>query len=155
MQMTGFEKMLQELNLPYQCKVLDVGAGGFVGETTTKHLVTRFEHVIAVERDKTACDSLRLKFGMNELKIHCCPIEEFEATYQYDLMVIDLNEPQIPFIKDTLIPYYGKQFVRVGGHIITLWYERDAFHSLDFVAHQYVPKWPGCYLGWRLMERVA
>jgi len=152
--MTNFELMMWELDLPHDAKVLDVGAGGFVGETTTKHLVNKFDHVFALEQNEAACGKLREKYTPEILTVLCGSIEEFVPLFEYDLMVVDLNSGQIPFIRDTLIEHYGRYIVRIGGYIITLWESTMYLHSLNWKVKHYYPKWVHCPYGWLVLERM-
>ena len=143
--MTNFEKMLALVPLESNAKVVDIGAGGFEGETTTKHLVDRFDWVVAVDKNRDRALKLADKFDKEKLGIIVCTLEDFEPLHPYDLMVIDLDEGQIPWIFKEAIPKYGSNIVKFGGYVITL---SDETSDLTFISHRIYNNYLHEKVGW-------
>ncbi len=102
-------------------RILDVGAGGFVGATTTVHLLDLFPdaHVTAVELDPTRADALREEFG-ERIEVVTADIAEYEAEELFDLIVIDLDTGAVPHIFDVLLEEVLLPLTRPGGLIVTI-----------------------------------
>src|SRR5205807_5733414 len=62
---SSFRDLVAALQLQGVARILDVGAGGFLGETTTIHLLDLFPdaQITAVELDAERADALKEKCG--------------------------------------------------------------------------------------------
>lgn len=73
-------------------RILDVGAGGFVGETTTVHLVELFPtaRITAVEYVAERIDPLRERFGPR-LDVVQADIADYQPDAPFELVVVDFD----------------------------------------------------------------
>jgi len=112
---------LVELLVPVGLRrILDVGAGGFAGETTTVHLLDLFDaEVVGVEVHEGRAAALREKFG-DALRVEACRLEAFVDDQPYDLIVLDLDTVGIPGTWTTLLPGPVKQLLAPGGFVAAL-----------------------------------
>jgi hypothetical protein len=123
---SGFRAILRLLGLPIGCKVLDVGAGGFLGETTTVHLLDVLQaNVIGIELDIEKAQRLKEKFG-ERIEVFIGRWEEYSTEEPQDLIIFDLDSQSIPTIFDSFIesalPMLGPR-----GVIVSLFiYDADA-----------------------------
>src|SRR5436190_24126964 len=61
---SSFRDLLEALHLDGVDTILDIGAGGFCGETTTIHLAELFDaHIVGVEIDAGRAGKLHERFG--------------------------------------------------------------------------------------------
>jgi protein-L-isoaspartate O-methyltransferase len=113
---SGFRAILKELGLPKGCRALDVGAGGFTGATTTKHLIEVLDAEIdAVELIPELVEKLETTYG-SRLNVICADIYDFMPSAPYDLVVLDL--PIMDKQIDELVPRFLPH-VNPGGYFIT------------------------------------
>jgi predicted O-methyltransferase YrrM len=88
---SGFLTALTELQLPAGARVLDIGAGGFCGETTTKYLCRFHDDITAVENDPVLSHALEARYP--QVKVVCADGLDFmrKTALSFDLIVIDIN----------------------------------------------------------------
>ena len=104
---SGFRFLIEALPLKKRCRALDVGAGGFVGETTTRHLLEALKaRIDAVEIDASLCEQLRKRFG-RKITVSCADIESFAASakQKYDLIVHDVTPRDLLL---SMLPRYAR-----------------------------------------------
>jgi cyclopropane fatty-acyl-phospholipid synthase-like methyltransferase len=106
-QVSGFRAILKLLHLPRGCRALDVGAGGFLGTTTTVHLIDVLAaEVTALEINPERASKLAAKFG-DRLTVVASSFEQYivqlSGENKYNLVVFDIDTPLIPKIFDTMI----------------------------------------------------
>jgi predicted O-methyltransferase YrrM len=115
---TSFRSLLRALGLRRVDSVLDVGAGGFVGETTTTHLLDLLDAAItAVELDRDRVAALRERFG-DRLEVVCGDAFEWDDGRAFDLVVLDIDTPRIPAIFEEHLEGRLLELVRPGGVLI-------------------------------------
>jgi predicted O-methyltransferase YrrM len=102
-------------------RILDVGAGGFLGTTTTEFLIAQFPdaEVWAVEIDEDRAQGLREKFG-DSLEVVTTDVAAFETEEPFDLVVLDLDSGRIPMTFERLLPDVVPRLLRPGGLLVTL-----------------------------------
>ncbi len=87
----GFRGMAQSLRLPERALILDVGAGGFAGATTTAHLVERWPgRVHALEIRPERAQALHDKLG-GRITIEVGDFYTYAPDQPFDLVVLDLD----------------------------------------------------------------
>lgn len=103
-------------------RILDVGAGGFVGETTTKYLIALpGARVDGIELDKPEVDALAAKFGDKVRAMHGNFLtHEFDTTY--DVIVLDMDSQTLPAQFESWIPGKVTELLNPNGIIIALCY---------------------------------
>src|SRR2546421_4153499 len=101
---SSFRDLVAALQLQGVARILDVGAGGFLGETTTIHLLDLFPdaQITAVELDAERADALKEKFG-DRMEVVAGDIEEYAPPEPFDLVVIDLDSQRVPLVFDRLL----------------------------------------------------
>jgi hypothetical protein len=115
---TPFRRALDDLGLPRTSRVLDVGAGGFAGDVTTRHLVDLFDGpVAAIERDPERVAALAERFGSD------VTVTEGDAFADplggpYDLVVVDLDSGLIPRAFERLLPTLQALELAPGGVVV-------------------------------------
>jgi hypothetical protein len=95
---------LVELLVPQKInRILDVGGAGFLGETTTVHLIDLFPEaeITVVELDQARADAMREKFG-ERLQVVNSAVEDFTHSSAFDLIVVDLDTTRMPGVFDLL-----------------------------------------------------
>lgn len=115
---SGFRAILKNLDLPKGAYALDVGAGGFAGETTTRHLVDVLDAKIdAVELIPELAQKLEAAFPKGRLNVVVGDIFDFKPPAEpYDILVFDL--PIIGDQIETLIPRWLPH-LKPGGYVVT------------------------------------
>lgn len=115
---SGFRAILKDLDLPKGAKALDVGAGGFAGATTTRHLVDILDAKIdAVELIPELAEKLEAAFPKGRLNVVVGDIFDFKPPAEpYDILVFDL--PIIGDQIETLIPRWLPH-LKPGGYVLT------------------------------------
>ena len=113
---SSFRAILTRLLVPKGCLALDIGAGGFLGNTTTRHLVEVLDaDVDAVEIDADLAHKLDEKFA-GRIKVHNLAIQDFpRAGRRYDVIVSDL--PMVPWQINTFAPDWLEN-LKPGGYYI-------------------------------------
>lgn len=116
---SGFRAVLKCLSLPAKPRVLDVGAGGFLGKTTTVHVLDLFDaRVDAVERNADRASALQQEFA-TRLNVFAVDFKDFSPDYSYDLMIFDLDSNMIATQFEEFLPIAAKMLAP-GGKIISL-----------------------------------
>lgn len=116
----SFPRVIDALKLPAAPRILDVGAGGFQGETTTVHLIQIPNAVIdAVELDPSRAAALQAKFG-DRINVIQGNFLTIDLPRQYDLVVLDLDAFLIPDIFRSWLPGRVKSVLAPQGKAITL-----------------------------------
>jgi hypothetical protein len=102
---SSFRDLLVALRPDPVRRILDVGAGGFLGATTTVHLLELFPNaqIDAVEINPERARELADKFPT--LNVHAGDVREYDAE-PYDLAVVDLDSTRIDLLFDELL--HGK-----------------------------------------------
>ncbi len=106
-QISGFRAILKLLSLSRGCRVLDVGAGGFMGTTTTVHLLDVLApEVIAKEINPERANKLAEKYS-DRLTVITGSFEQSVTQLlgqaKFDLVVFDIDTPLIPKIFDSML----------------------------------------------------
>jgi SAM-dependent methyltransferase len=128
---TSFRSLIATLDLGHVGSVLDVGAGGFVGETTTVHLADLLTAPItAVELNRERADALAERFG-DRLEVVCADAFDWDDERAFDLVVLDIDTPRIPAIFETHLEGKLLDLVRPGGVLISVIVNdaQQAFHG--------------------------
>ena len=87
----AFAWLLTQLSLPVAPRIVDVGAGGFVGQTTTRHLVKIPDaDITAVEISPDRAQRLAEAFG-ERVKVICGDFDTVELPGTYDLVCVDTD----------------------------------------------------------------
>lgn len=88
---SSFRDLVASLGCTPRC-ILDVGAGGFVGETTTVHLIELFPTVpiTAVEYVAERIAPLRERFG-SRVDVIQADIADYRPDSPFDLVVVDFD----------------------------------------------------------------
>jgi SAM-dependent methyltransferase len=117
---TGFAEILNSLNLPAHPAILDVGAGGFTGETTTIHLVkVPGARIDAIELVPERAQRLADKFTGKVNVINGDFLQHrFERVY--DLVVLDLDSQIIPALYESWLFGKVKEILKPTGTVIVL-----------------------------------
>jgi hypothetical protein len=139
---SSFRSVLVKSGLAKGCRALDIGAGGFVGHTTTRHMLDVLEaQVDAVEIDAALCAKLTERFG-NRVNVICKSIDDFDpGDTRYDLIALDL--PMIPYEFEELIPRFLPR-LNDGGYVVCDFpYDIDATFggSQPLFDPSYRPEW--------------
>lgn len=93
---TPFEDLISRLGCPHGCRVLDVGAGGFCGETTTQHLVKYIRgEITAIEINEEKALALKERFYPQVVVING-DFLKYKFDDVFDLIVLDLDAKLIP-----------------------------------------------------------
>jgi predicted O-methyltransferase YrrM len=117
---TSFRSLIAALDLRRVDSVLDVGAGGFVGQTTTTHLVDLIDAPItAVELDPDRAAALTEAFG-DRLEVVCADAFDWDDDRTFDLVVLDIDTPRIPAIFEEHLEGRLLALLRPGGVLITV-----------------------------------
>lgn len=117
---TPFRRLLGRLDLDRSARVLDLGAGGFVGETTTRHLVDAFDGpIVAVERNPPRADALAQRFGAH-VEVVVGDAFSFRRAPPFDLVVIDIDSNRIPAVFELLLAHLVDADVLVPGGVAIL-----------------------------------
>lgn len=113
---SAFRAIVTRLLVPKGCSTLDIGSGGFLGNTTTRHLVEVLDaEVDAVEIDTELARKLDEKFA-GRIKVHAMAIQDFpRAGRQYDIIVSDL--PMVPWQINEFAPDWLEN-LKPGGYYI-------------------------------------
>lgn len=116
---SSFRNLITALELD-PSRILDVGAGGFVGETTTIHLLDLFPEakLTAVELDPGRADALRERFG-ERIEVVTGDVARYLPEQPFDLTVIDLDSSAVPLVFDDLLEQVLVPLTRPGGVIVT------------------------------------
>lgn len=115
-----FETVLQSLRLPARPRVLDVGAGGFLGTNTTVHLLNLpGAQVDAIELNPERAQALAEKFA-GRLNVVCGDFLQHGFDGAYDLVVLDLDSQLIPALYEEWIPGKVKELLNPGGAVVVL-----------------------------------
>lgn len=116
----SFPRLVDALGLPAAPRILDVGAGGFQGETTTIHLVKIPNAVIdAVELDPQRAAALQAKFG-DRINVIQGNFLTIDLPRQYDLVVLDPDAFLIPDIFRQWLAGRVKSVLDPAGKVATL-----------------------------------
>jgi phospholipid N-methyltransferase len=95
---TPFENLIEKLKCPDGCKVLDVGAGGFCGETTTQYLVKHVTgEITAIEIEKDKALALKERFqSQSQVNVINGDFLKYRFDDIFDLIILDLDTKLIP-----------------------------------------------------------
>jgi hypothetical protein len=126
---SGFRAIVKTLALPPQAKVVDVGAGGFGGTTTTIHLLDCLAvPVEAVETNGEKARQLGDLLG-ERVHIHNIDIRAFDRPWRFDLVVLDLDTNLLPVQYREILPLIHNK-LSDGGHVIcSVIYDCDAAYG--------------------------
>jgi hypothetical protein len=118
--MDAFEAIVKKLRLPRHPRILDVGAGGFVGETTTRHLVRYFGgEITAIEIHQGRAERLQEAF-QDKIKVICGDFTQYQWNDRFDLIVLDLDPLCMPAIFYAWLPGKVFRLLRPGGYTIAI-----------------------------------
>jgi len=103
---SGFRAILKSISLGPVPRILDVGAGGFAGETTTVHLLDLFPGVVdAVELNAERADVLQKKLG-DRVRVINADVSDYVPGAPPDLLVVDLDSNTIPMQYLEVLPKF-------------------------------------------------
>lgn len=101
---TSFPWILEKLPIKKNPRILDLGAGGFCGESTLKYYFDLLGDgsIDAIELEPERALRLREKFGS---RVNVIESDAFSYAYdgEYDLIVIDLDSGLIPEVMNSLL----------------------------------------------------
>lgn len=119
---SAFRDLLAALSPRGVRRILDVGAGGFVGDVTTRHLLELCPDAVvtALELRPERVDALRERFAGAPVEVVEGDVRELAADEPFDLVVIDLDTSVIPLIFDELLDGVIARVTRPGALVITL-----------------------------------
>lgn len=114
-----FDAILLSLGLDRESTALDIGAGGFVGASTTRYLIDRLHNpVVALELAPERCDALKEKFGA-ALDVHNGDIRTYDfGGKTFDLVVVDIDCFLIPEVYNDWLPNCVHGLMKPGGYAI-------------------------------------
>lgn len=122
--------LLGSVGLPPGSRVLDVGAGGFVGRNTTVHLRAIEAQITAVEIDVERASKLQEAFA--DIKVIVSDIRHYDyADGPFDLAVFDLDSGLTPAVMTELIQVAHKHLIRGGLLITVMVYDSAATYGGD------------------------
>jgi hypothetical protein len=117
---TGFCEVLSALELPNSPVILDVGAGGFVGSTTTVHLArVPGARIDAVELVPELARKLDEKFA-GQINVVNGDFLSYPFDKRYDLVCLDLDSGFIPALFENWLPGKVKEILHPTGAVIVL-----------------------------------
>jgi protein-L-isoaspartate O-methyltransferase len=117
---SAFRDLVAELDTNEIGSALDVGAGGFVGATTTEHLLDLLEApVTAIELDADRAEALSERFG-DQLEVVVGDVWKWDEERAFDLVVLDIDTPRIPGIFEEHLEGRMLELVRPGGLVISV-----------------------------------
>lgn len=128
----GFRAIIKALPIKMGCRALDVGAGGFVGQSTTVHLLELLAAQIdAVELSKERAEKLLERFG-NKLQVWAQDIFTFNWPLgKYDLIVMDLDSAVIPLMMENLVPIAKDHLAQSGYMILVTIYDAEEVYNAE------------------------
>jgi len=128
----GFRAIIKALPIETGCRALDVGAGGFVGQSTTVHLLELLAAQIdAVELSKERAEKLLERFG-NKLQVWAQDIFTFNWPLgKYDLIVMDLDSAVIPLMMEKLVPIAKDHLAQSGYMILGTIYDAEEVYNAE------------------------
>ena len=114
-----FDAILLSLGLGRQSTALDIGAGGFVGASTTRYLIDRLQNpVVGLELAPERCDALKEKFGA-ALDVRNGDIRTYDfGGKTFDVVVADVDCFLIPEVFDDWLPNTLHGLLKPGGFAI-------------------------------------
>jgi len=115
---SGFRSAVIRMKLPKSARALDLGAGGFAGTTTTKHLVDFCATIDAVELDPVRAAALRDAFPDKRVNVIEGSAYDTTLTGPYDIIVSDIDTGQIPAQATTLAQNCRQMLNRGGFYVI-------------------------------------
>jgi hypothetical protein len=105
-------------DLPYAPVSVDVGAGGFNGETTTDHIVELLGgRIIGIEPDPARCRSLEEKYK-GRIEVVNGYYGKIGARTPFDLLVIGIGTQLIRDIFSKLLQFGIEGGLKVGGYVV-------------------------------------
>ncbi len=118
---SAFNDLIGSLDIR-PARVLDVGAGGFLGETTTRYLLESFPaaEVVAVEHNEERAAALAEKYADTpRLSVVAQSFFDHESE-PYDLVVLDLDSGLVPRIFSELLDGRVFDLLAPSGVVITV-----------------------------------
>jgi tetratricopeptide (TPR) repeat protein len=116
----GFRTVLNSLRLPASPSILDVGAGGFLGSTTTVHLAkVPGARTDAVELVPELARKLDEKFA-GQINVVNDDFLSYPFNKRYDLVCLDLDSGLIPALFENWLPGKVKEVLNPTGAVIVL-----------------------------------
>jgi hypothetical protein len=114
-----FDAILVSLGLGRQSTALDIGAGGFVGASTTRYLVDRLQNpIVGLELDPARCEALKEKFGAT-LEVNNGDIRTFDfGGRTFDIVVADVDCFLIPEVFNNWLPNRLHGLLKPGGFAV-------------------------------------
>lgn len=154
--MSTFKKLLEKLNLK-PARILDVGAGGFTGQTTTIHLTELYSDAAIVCVERNYVNATRLANKYPKLDVVHTLIENYEDATPFDLVVLDLASNQVEWVFEELLPNKLLDLLKQDSVVITNLRVPPRYE----VPSQYeqlalVDKWendPNNFMGWLALRR--
>ena len=118
---SSFRDLLAAARLSNVRRILDVGAGGFVGQTTTIHLLDLFPaaEIVGLELHEGRARTLDEALG-DRVEVVAMALEDYLPTAPFDLIVVDLDTGRIPGIFDTLLPGPIARMLPPGGVVVSV-----------------------------------
>ena len=116
---SAFRDLLAALRPAEAKRILDVGAGGFRGDVTTKYLLELFPEaqLTAIELDEQRAEAVRERFG-DRVRVVTGDIRTAELTGPFDLVAIDLDSGGIPMVYEELLDGRIAALTRPGATIV-------------------------------------
>ncbi|MFI5015375.1 MAG: hypothetical protein ACHQAY_23820 [Hyphomicrobiales bacterium] len=117
---SGLRAILSLLDLPPHPTTVDVGAGGFVGDTTTQPILDILGgKVICIEADPSYSLALGWKFGDRITNIPGY-YGAIGVNAPHDLVVLDIHTNFVPQIFDELLDFAVEDGLKPGGFLISV-----------------------------------
>ena len=129
----SFPWILDVLKLNQATSVLDIGSGGFLGESTLKFILNRYSGPItAIEIIHDRVYKLQKKFTNDNLTVIQSDAFDFDYSLKYGLIAVDFDSFIIPRFMNELLPKLSMSLLPGGVLIGVTIYDHDlCFNSIS------------------------
>ncbi len=116
---SSFRDLLAQAQLEPVRRILDVGAGGFAGQTTTIHLLDLYPQaeVVGLEMHPARAAGLQDALG-DRIEVVNVALEDYVRADRFDLVVVDIDTARIPGIFEHLLPGPLRALLCPGGAVV-------------------------------------